>query len=597
MLAQLQEKNKKDLCLKIFGNYNLCPKLSLEELEIINWSIENKLAQRIDFINKNLDDTKVFAEYFIKRRPLMKCLLDLFNKYGLFSVNHGKIPVNEYPTRVSGTIINMESALKNMSMEERKDVYKRVINIRESITNENWNKLHELRILNGSIPLDFYSSNSNYIQEKAGLIRDAIDQAPLGLNNILPYLCTEIRQQPYQYYENRDVRLKLIEAYDCILYIIEQLFPNEFNQKVEAIDVKSVPIINQKGETIINYDNNDAEFDAAIEDSKRDEEQRQKRIRDINEQLANTQIPSTSITFNKLGELLAPATNDGDIHEIFKSIAGYDEAIRELRNASINFNPNIAKPAHTIIQLMYFSILGKSNGIYAKQLNDKEFLNKICKRYEGQIKTYLNTKQQQLKPLLVSIIIFLKNIIPDNYPYKDELLRNILEDALVTAALAHSDNEEHLKENEGWSCPEGTFQRLIISLGRGIRSLSSESGQIVEINVESINREFTDAYISGKFGEFLNQRDVDELGDNLAISQLFTDNLIRILMQNKRLTRENPMYDEIVTTIYNKCLAWLNANRIYFGGKNKKKIKQNDKSKKNKKSKRNKKPKNSLFLE
>jgi hypothetical protein len=332
------------------------------------------------------------------------------------------------------------------------------------------------------------------------------------------------------------------------------------------------------------------------------EEQRQKRIRDINEQLANTQIPSTRITFKKLGNLLAPTTYDGDIHRIFNSIAGYDEAVRELRNASINFNPNARLPEHEIRELMYFSILGKSNGIYANQLNDQEFLNRICKRYEGQLKTYLQGKPG-LKQLIASIAIFFKELIPKTYPYKDELLRDILEDALVTAALGHSDNEEHLKENEGWSCPEGTFQRLIISLGRGIRSLSSESGQIVEINIESINREFTDAYISGKFGEFLNQRDVDELGDNLAISQLFTDNLIRILMQNKRLTRENPMYGEIVTTIYNKCLAWLNANRIYFGGKNKKKTKgtvkkqkykkptRNDKSKKYKKSKRNKKNK------
>ena len=160
---------------------------------------------------------------------LHECLETLLNKYNIPVRNLGYPNINAY---VKSIVQQLQSMSAAMSRDQRGQYFQEMLEIRNSITDENWSALHALSFPNGSLPPDYHSRSPRYIAEKAGLIRRAGNPGGIFNSNdfLGKYMANEFGLgQPQSYIaENRDVRHKLLEMYDCLLSIMQQLYPADF---------------------------------------------------------------------------------------------------------------------------------------------------------------------------------------------------------------------------------------------------------------------------------------------------------------------------------------------------------------------------------
>lgn len=174
---------------------------------------------------------------------LHECLETLLNKYNIPVRNLGQPNVNAYAKSI---VQQLQSISAAMSRDEREQYFQEMLEIRNSITDENWSALHALRFPNGEIPTDFYNQNPRYIAEKAGLIHKAGNPGGM-LNSLLgPYMANEYNFPQHQsfYAQNADMRHKLLEMYDCLLSIVERLYPTDFRRAQIKIALRASPASN-----------------------------------------------------------------------------------------------------------------------------------------------------------------------------------------------------------------------------------------------------------------------------------------------------------------------------------------------------------------
>lgn len=162
---------------------------------------------------------------------LHDCLASLLTKYNIPVTNLGYPNVNAY---AEAFVNQLQSSGSHMSGDERVQYFQEMLEIRNSITDDNWSALHALRFPGGSLPPDYFNASPAYIAEKAGLIRKAGN--PVGMlysNDFMgKYMANEYNFPQHQsfYAQDTATRHKLLEMYGCLLSIMQQLYPADFRR-------------------------------------------------------------------------------------------------------------------------------------------------------------------------------------------------------------------------------------------------------------------------------------------------------------------------------------------------------------------------------
>lgn len=193
---------KEQLCIQLFGRSNNgCLDLTMEQLETIQWAMDNGQYQRTG--NETYQTILPIAEDLRIYRTVIGCLLELANKYRIDERSRSKFATAFYAIH----------SLKTSS-EPPQTIYQRMLDTRQSISDEAFE----------AIPW-----TDTGFQTRASLIVKSINP-PTGFDFLANFAPEIYLLQPYQFASDTGLRKKMLEIYDCLISIMLQLYPQLGNR-------------------------------------------------------------------------------------------------------------------------------------------------------------------------------------------------------------------------------------------------------------------------------------------------------------------------------------------------------------------------------